>query len=206
MTLSVIGAGFGRTGTLSLKGALETLGFNKCYHMIEVFSEPSHSPQWLAAAQGKPVDWDQLLNGYAASVDWPACYFYKELANQYPEAKVILSVRDPEAWFKSASNTIFPMIDGPLSDDDEMLRNQQIMAKEIILEQTFGGDLKNKDRAINIYKQHIDDVKRVIPSERLLQFEAKQGWGPLCEFLDKPVPNEPYPRVNTSEDFAQLKK
>ena len=205
MALSVIGAGFGRTGTLSLKGALETLGFNKCYHMIEVFSEPNHSPQWLAAAQGKPVNWEQLLDGYAASVDWPACYFYKELAEQYPEAKVILSVRDPEAWFKSASNTIFPMIASPVSGDDEIHRNQQIMAKEVILKQTFGGDLQNKDRAIEIYKQHIEEVKRTIPAERLLEFEAKQGWGPLCEFLGQPIPDEPYPRVNTSEEFAQRK-
>src|SRR5436853_403737 len=107
MTIKVIGAGFGRTGTSSLKIALEELGFDKCYHMREVMEHPQHAPIWTAAYNGRPVDWDALLRGYQATVDWPGCTFYKELMRQYPDAKVLLSVRDPEKWHTSALNTIF---------------------------------------------------------------------------------------------------
>ena len=109
MTLDVIGAGFGRTGTMSLKVALEELGFGPCYHMSEVFAHPEHVELWRAAAQGKEVDWEQIFGGYRATVDWPACSFYGELMEKYPDAKVILTVRDPQRWYESAYNTIYTM-------------------------------------------------------------------------------------------------
>jgi len=108
MAIKVIGAGFGRNGTLSLKQALETLGFGKCYHMAEVFQHPEHVPVWRAAAHGKSVDWDAVFDGYQASVDWPSCSFWQEQMARYPDAKVVLSERDPERWYESVMNTIYP--------------------------------------------------------------------------------------------------
>lgn len=116
MTLEVIGAGFGRTGTMSLKVALEELGFEPCYHMSEVFTHPEHVELWRAAAQGEPVEWEQIFGGYRATVDWPACTFYGELMENYPDAKVILTVRDPQRWYESAYNTIYT-IDRRVGDE-----------------------------------------------------------------------------------------
>jgi hypothetical protein len=107
MNLEVIGAGFGRTGTMSLKVALEELGFGPCYHMREVFEHPEHIELWGAAIQGKPVDWEQIFGNYRATVDWPGCTFYNELLERNPDAKVILTVRDPQRWYESAYNTIY---------------------------------------------------------------------------------------------------
>ena len=92
---------------MSLKAALETLGFGPCYHMIEVFEHPEHAGFWQAAWRGEPVDWDGLLGGYEAAVDWPACTFYEELLQRYPDARVLLSVRDPERWYESTRDTIY---------------------------------------------------------------------------------------------------
>ncbi len=114
MPLQVIGAGFGRTGTASLKAALETLGFTKCYHMFEFMEHPEHAKYWDAASQGKPVAWDRLFEGYQATVDWPGCTYYIQLMEAYPEAKVVLSVRDPERWYESVSKTIFTASRGGL--------------------------------------------------------------------------------------------
>jgi hypothetical protein len=106
MALEVIGAGFGRTGTKSLKAALEELGFDPCYHMSELFGHPEHVELWEAAARGKSVDWNELLGGYRATTDWPACSFYEELMQSYPDAKVILTLRDPNRWYESTYNTV----------------------------------------------------------------------------------------------------
>ena len=108
MTISLIGAGYGRTGTLSLKSALETLGYNKCHHMIEVIRNPGEPEKWLQAIEAKTVNWESLFDGYEATVDWPACHFYQALADYYPKAKVLLSVRDPLEWFESMSATTGP--------------------------------------------------------------------------------------------------
>src|SRR5690606_21852220 len=140
MSLSVIGAGFGRTGTLSLKLALEQLGFAPCHHMTEVFANPDQAATWLAAARGEAVDWDSLLEGYKASVDWPSCHFWRELAAHYPDAKVILSTRDPRRWYESISNTIFPAMKAAASDE-EPVRSVMAMASYLVAEKTFGGRL-----------------------------------------------------------------
>ena len=132
MALSVIGAGFGRTGTLSLRIALERLGLGPCYHMLEVFEHPEHIEVWNRAADGREVDWEALFRGYRSAVDWPVCAFYQELASRYPEAKVILTVRDPERWYRSAVDTIFPVMTGPPADDP-VAAAQARMAARIIL-------------------------------------------------------------------------
>ncbi|HIG41828.1 MAG: sulfotransferase family protein [bacterium] len=200
MPLKVIGAGFGRTGTLSMKMALEQLGLGPCHHMMEVFGKPDHIALWQAAGSGKPVDWEEVFEGYNSAVDWPVCYFWRELIELYPDAKVILTKRDADAWFKSADSTIFKgmtMTKGALDDPH---RN---MARTIVVENTFGGDLTDKDNAIKVFNVHNQEVIDTVPADRLLVFEASQGWGPLCDFLEVPVPKTDYPRSNSTDDFLQ---
>jgi Sulfotransferase domain len=201
MTLAVIGAGFGRTGTLSLRDALERLGLGPCYHMYEVVQNPGHVAFWQRAADGEAVDWEELLGCYRSAVDWPACSFWAELAARYPQAKVVLTVRDPARWFESAWSTIFPRITRPVAADDEVGRRRGRMQRQLIVEQTFGGDIENAEHAQGVYLRHIDDVKRRAPPERLLVYEVRDGWQPLCRFLGLPVPDEPFPHVNATEAF-----
>ena len=204
MALQVIGAGFGRTGTLSLKHALEQLGFSKCHHMMEVFANPGQAAQFLAAAQGRAVDWDALFDGYRAMVDWPGCHFWKELMAHYPAAKVILSVRSPESWYASASETIFRAMN--MSAGTQVppeVASQREMAREIVVNQTFGGRLDDREYCIRIYEEHVARVQREVPPGRLLVFEAAQGWAPLCGFLGVPEPATPYPRINTRDEFLE---
>lgn len=201
MALQVIGAGFGRTGTLSLKIALEKLGFGKCYHMMEVFQNPGHADLWLQATHGEDVDWHALFQGYRASVDWPACNFWEVHLKTFPDARVILSERDPKRWHESVMNTIYP---SSVEARERAEPEQQAwvdMAFELIWDGTFHGRVEDAEHAIDIYLAHNEYVKRQVPADRLLVFDAAQGWEPLCGFLDCPVPDEPYPRVNTTEEF-----
>jgi hypothetical protein len=202
MTLAVIGAGFGRTGTLSLKLALEQLGLGRCYHMLEVFQSPGHAARWQAAAAGRPVDWEALFAGYGAAVDWPACHFWRALADRYPEAKVLLTVREPGAWYKSVSDTIYRAMTRPLPDGaPPEIGAQLAMAREIVLERTFGGRFEDRAHALAVFERHNRAVEREIAPGRLLVYEVAQGWEPLCRFLGRPVPEMPFPRTNTTEDF-----
>jgi hypothetical protein len=201
MTIEVIGAGFGRTGTLSLKLALEQLGFDKCYHMMEIFGHPEHVSLWHAAARGEAIDWDSLYQGYRATVDWPACAFWAEQLAHYPDAKVVLTERDPEGWHDSVMNTIYPASQAQRASDDPGARAWADMVFELIWEGTFQGRIEDRDFAIGVYREHNARVKREVPSDRLLVFEASQGWAPLCTFLGCPVPPGDFPRVNTTEEF-----
>lgn len=202
MSIEVIGAGFGRTGTMSLKLALERLGFDKCYHMMELFQNPGHVDVWLQATRGGAVDWAALLyQGYRATVDWPACSFWEQQLEAFPEARVVLSERDPARWYESVMNTIYPSSVAAREADDPATRPWVDMAFELIWDGTFDGRIEDKDHAIAVYLAHNEYVKRQAPPDRLLVFEASQGWEPLCRFLDREVPEEPYPRVNTTEDF-----
>lgn len=200
MTLSVIGAGFGRTGTLSLKGALEQLGFGPCYHMVEVIKNPPFAGYWEAIGDGKPADWDMVFQGYKATVDWPACAYYAGLAAHYPQAKVILTVRDANAWFDSANNTIFKMMPRAMKPGDSRGR----MAYELIFKKTFGGNLDDRDHAIAVYERHNAAVQAAISADRLLVYDLAEGWGPLCKFLGVPVPSTPMPKVNSTDEFLQI--
>lgn len=200
MSLSVIGAGFGRTGTMSLKKALEQLGFWPCHHMEEVFKNPWQLPFWERAAKGKTVDWDEIFQGYGASVDWPSAHYWKELAAFYPNSRVVLSVRPPELWWDSFSATIKRLLEIREQIPDHYPRAVIEMADQIVREQTFGGSLE-KDRVLTAFQNRIDEVKRTIPAERLLIFEVTQGWQPLCEFLNVPVPEEDFPRTNAKLEF-----
>ncbi|CAA9517394.1 MAG: hypothetical protein AVDCRST_MAG12-3562 [uncultured Rubrobacteraceae bacterium] len=206
--MRVIGAGFGRTGTTSLKAALETLGFAPCYHMTEVFAHPRHAEVWRSAWRGEPVDWDALLGPYEATVDWPGCTFYAELMERYPDAKVLLSVRDPDRWYESTRTTIYE-----LSRVNAASRTARVAfglvslltfggfattgaAEEIIWNGTFDGRFEDRPHAIGILERHSEEVKRRVPPDRLLVYEVREGWGPLCEFLGVPEPYEPFPHLN----------
>lgn len=196
MPLGVIGAGFGRTGTLSLKLALEQLGLGPCYHMTEVLQNPRSVEHWARAAEGGPMDWDVVFQGYASAVDWPACDYWRELAAHYPEARVILTIRDPEAWFVSTQSTIFGAANSALIEESGIGPIVRAIAAR-----HFGGALNDRARLIDAYNRHNSSVRAAIAPSRLLVFQASEGWDPLCRFLDRPVPKTPFPSVNTTDDF-----
>lgn len=214
MALEVIGAGFGRTGTLSLKLALEQLGFGRCYHMSEAFAHPDHVPFWEAATRGEVIDWDVLFVGYRSTTDWPAATFWAELAERYPEAKVILTVRDPERWYDSVRATIFrlgrnPMVRyllpllGLVAQRPRAMVRMGRVAEELIWEGTFGGGFEDRTHAIAAFERHNASVMTAVPAERLLVFDVREGWEPLCDFLEVEVPERPFPRVN---DRASMRR
>ena len=212
MNLKVIGAGFGRTGTMSLKAALEELGFAPCYHMSEVFENKSHADQWNAAAIGEQVEWENLLGDYAATVDWPGCSFYEELMEAYPEAKVLLSVRAPERWYESTSNTIYNIRRVTTSSKffavvgrlNPRITRITRMVNNLIWEGTFNGQFEDKRYAIEVFNRHNEEVKERVPKDRLLVYEVKEGWEPLCDFLGVEVPETPFPHLNDSDSFRRM--
>ncbi|HSC75999.1 MAG TPA: sulfotransferase [Pseudomonadales bacterium] len=206
MTLNIIGAGFGRTGTLSLKHALEQLGFDRCYHMMEVPGHDGSAEGWLRAASGKSLDWDTFLQGFQATVDWPACAFWLELHQQYPDAKVILTVRNADKWYASALETIWPfshVFPRWALALIKPLRRIQNMIDTVIWQGTFGGRFLEPAHAKQVYRDHIDKVKNTIPPQQLLVYEVAQGWEPLCAFLGVPVPATPFPNVNDAESMKR---
>ena len=200
MTLELIGAGFGRTGTLSLKGAIERLGAGPCYHMLEVPRNPGHAERWHAAARGEPTDWDDLFAGYPATVDWPGCHFWRELVARYPEAKVLLSVRSAESWYQSVRATIYQALNR-VDEAPEPMRPHLAMGRRIVLENTFDGRFEDEKYAMAVFERHNEEVQAAVPADRLLVYAIGSGWKPLCDFLDVPVPDEEFPHVNTSESF-----
>ena len=213
MDMQIIGAGFGRTGTLSLKTALETLGFGPCYHMQEFFRHPHHAEVWDAATDGRHVDWDAALRGYRATVDWPGAAFYQELMEQYPDAKVILSVRDPERWYDSAHSTIYAIsrviARSPLFALAGLVALPQKRVtrtiERMLWQGVFGGAFDNRERAIAIFNEHNAAVQRYVPSDRLLVYEVKEGWEPLCAFLGVAVPQgTPFPHLNETASFRRV--
>lgn len=201
MPLAVIGAGFGRTGTLSLKFALEQLGFAPCHHMYEVFQNPEQAAVFHSAARGERVNWDALFARYRAQVDWPGCHFWRELSQRFPDAKVILSVREPEQWYRSISNTIFRSLQGDPAIREPGARDVFHMARYVVLDKTFA-NRTDKDHVLGIYNRHNEAVKAAIPAKRLLVFDPGDGWDALCPFLGVPVPDAPYPKSNTTEEFV----
>ena len=202
MSLKVIGAGLGRTGTMSLKLALEKLLQGPCYHMIEVFEHlEEHTPIWHAAARGEPVDWDALFKGYVAAVDEPVSLFWRQLMEYYPQALVVLTQRDPASWWKSADNTIFEgMRNAPQPEHEAwhamVMENYRKM---------YPKGLKDADACQETFRRHIAAVKAEVPQGRLLVWQVSDGWGPLCQALGLPVPDEPFPHVNSTEEFKARK-
>ncbi|MEO3813181.1 sulfotransferase family protein [Sphaerisporangium sp. B11E5] len=211
MTLKVIGAGVGRTGTLSLKAALERLGFGPCFHGRHVLDHPERLPMWRAAADGEAVDWHAVFAGYAASVDWPGAAYWRPLLETFPGAKVILTVRDAERWYDSVHDTIYQMFgDGPGDGDPRVAEARGVVPgldvftdfhRRMIWDGFFGGRFADRGHALAVYEAHNAAVLREVPPERLLVVEPGAGWEPLCEFLGVEVPDEPYPRLNDPAAF-----
>ncbi len=200
MALKLIGAGFGRNGTKTLKDALEQIGYGPCYHMFEVGARPDHVKAWHDAAKGNLPDWDQIFEGFVATVDWPACNFWRQLMAHYPDAKVILSVRDPDAWAASMDKTIFDTWRHPVAPDHPSFELRK-MTRALIMDGTFGGNIEDKDHVLEVYRAHNEAVKREVPSDNLLVYRVSDGWVPLCEFLGAPVPDVEFPHTNTTAAF-----
>lgn len=214
MSLKIIGAGYGRTGTLSTWTALRQLGF-PCYHMIEVLenkANKSHLDFWRAVANapaGTQHDWEQVFSAYTAAVDNPACCVWRELMDAYPQAKVLLTVhpRGAEAWYESTIDTIYfteTMWQFKVLEwTTPFGRKFGDMSRKLIWQRSHHSTMNDRDAAIAAYQKHIDDVKASVSPERLLVFSVEQGWTPLCEFLGVPVPTTPFPNVNDRTAIKQ---
>ncbi|OHV42016.1 MULTISPECIES: sulfotransferase family protein [Pseudofrankia] len=200
--VDIVGAGFGRTGTLSLKAALEQLGFGPCHHGFELMKRRDTVFDWLDAVEGKPVDWDSMYAGYKSTVDWPGARFWRELAAHDPASKVVLSVRDPEKWYESVHKTLYQAIlnvpERLPAEVEPLIR----LLNLLIWNGVFDGRFGDKDHALRVYEDHIAEVKREIPADRLLVFDVAEGWEPLCAFLGVPVPAEPFPRLNERDAYG----
>jgi hypothetical protein len=198
MSLKVIGAGLGRTATFSLKFALEHLGFGPCYHMAEVFAGARRNvPLWLDVVRGKP-DWNAVFAGFQSTTDYPACTYWRELAAFYPKAKVILTVRDADSWFESVTETIFsPKMQGSLAGSPV-----GAMMQGVIFD-AFGGRVNDRAFMTDWFVRRNQSVVDALPRDRLLVFSPKEGWNPLCAFLGVPVPEAPFPRVNSRDELNQ---
>jgi len=215
--VKVIGAGFGRTGTRALKAALERLGYGPCYHMSEVIDQPYRVRQWLEIGEGRVPDWDEVFAGFQATMDWPASAYWRELAKHYPDAKIVLSVRDPERWYESISATIFK---SALAERRPMPVHRRVirwlvarrapdfalyprMARATVMDRIFDGRIDDRAHALRAFERHVAEVKDSIPADRLLVFNVREGWAPLCAFLSRPVPDEPFPQVNERVSFQR---
>lgn len=201
MTLKVIGAGLGRTSTMSLKFALEKLLGGPCYHMVELFEHlEAHLPYWSAAVRGEDVDWDKVFTGYVAAVDEPVSTQWQSITAYYPDALVILSVRDPDSWWKSASETIFQVKQRPREQMTPIRQAWLDMIMEIYDTQYPDG-FTDPEAAKASFRAHNARVEAGVPAERLLVWNVSQGWEPICAALGLPVPEEPFPKSNSTEEF-----
>jgi hypothetical protein len=202
MALKVVGAGLGRTGTASLQAALEQLLDARCYHMLEVFGKPEVARTWSRAVDGDFPDWEEFLGDYRATVDWPAAAFWRELSDAYPDAIVLLSTRDADDWWQSASNTIFQAIQRdappgtPLEVEREMILN--------LLHGRFTLNWDDADAAKAAFLRHNADVRANAPAGRLVEWHPGDGWGPLCAALELPEPDAPFPHLNTTDEFRLM--
>lgn len=205
MGLKVIGAGYGRTGTASLKMALDQLGFGPCHHMSEVLPDPDRIGLWTeigrtsAEHDTDPALWDRAFQGYNSTVDWPSCTHWRALMEHYPQAKVILTRRSAESWFESVHETI-------LNPDVWTALRKTPMGPMLAsnIERLFNARMDDRDHMMESFERHCREVIDTVPPERLLVFQAKEGWGPLCEFLGVQTPGVPYPRANSKEETREI--
>ncbi|WP_025274117.1 sulfotransferase family protein [Haloglycomyces albus] len=199
--LQIIGAGLPRTGTMTLKTALERLLGQPCHHMIEVFENRDRDlPRFNAVLRGEEADWSRIFSDYAAAVDWPSSAFWRELLDAFPEAPVVLSQRDsPAQWLRSMQGTILP---GLIEPDWENMDPQHAEMLTGLWDFATGGiDPTDEQALTRFYEQHLDTVRNTVPAHRLLEFRPDEGWGPLCEVLGVAEPDEPFPHVNTTAEF-----
>lgn len=211
--MKVIGAGLPRTATLTQKVALEMLGFGPCYHMVNVLSNLDLAPQWQAALEGSS-DWDEIFGTSQATVDWPGAFFYRDLIDAYPDAKVLLSVRDGEAWERSMGETIWGLFYGEMVMHDLSVAWSRVdpkWASYITLMKSMWrksgllgseNDGPGTGAMAKAMERYNEEVKSTVPADRLLVWSPADGWGPLCEFLEVPVPSVPVPHLNDSAQFG----
>ena len=195
MALKVIGTGFGRTGTDSMREALNLLGFGPCHHMLEVNGSDEQKRLWRALARGENAGWDALFAGYNACVDWPSAHYWRELIAYYPQAKVILTYRSPESWWASFERTILRGI----AQSTDMAS----LGIALVRDQVFGGRPGDRAHALALYEANVAAVKATVPASRLLVHALGDGWEPLCKHLGVPVPSVPYPTRNSTDDFQR---
>lgn len=204
VSLQIIGASFGRTGTLSLKMALEKLRFGPCHHMVEVFDNPGLLERWQRVIRGDPIEWDEVFQDYRSCVDWPAAAYWQSLADHYPDARVILTTRDPYEWYTSFERTILRTVQSTDRPANAHIRATLDMAESVLRDCVFGGAPPTREWSIRRFRSNERMVQRVIDPDRLLIFDVREGWEPLCEFLNTPIPETEFPCVNREEQFKRL--
>lgn len=201
MALKIIGSGFGRTGTMSTKLALERLGYGRCHHMFEVIQDPQQPAFWAAIAAGKQVDWNAVFDGYTSQVDWPGAAVWPQTLKAFPDAKVLHTERKEEDWWRSFSTTISkfftmaPTMDLPPHIHDIFDTMSGWFVKNTFVDHT------DRDSAIAAYRRNNKAVRDQVPADRLLIFDVADGWQPLCDFLGVPVPDTAFPRSNPRDEF-----
>jgi hypothetical protein len=201
--LRIVGAGLGRTGTMSLKLALEQLLGGRCYHMIEVFGRPDDVGVWHRAVGGDLPDWPSFLADYDAAVDWPVAAFWRELAAAFPDAQVLLSTRrDADTWWKSANDTIFTV--GRRGTPPAGVAGEHLAMVHELFAERFTPDWRDEDAAKRAYDAHNAAVRAAIPDERLVDWQPGDGWEPICATLGVDVPDAPFPHANSTEDFLAM--
>ena len=203
MTMRLVGAGLGRTGTLSLKQALEHLLGAPCYHMMETFGRPADIPVWHRAVNGEMPDWPAFLADYDAAVDWPVAGFWGETSAAFPEAVVLLSTRPTDDWWTSASNTIFQISRREIPLGEDVAAAQVAMARDMLTKR-FTPNWTDETEAKAAYDAHNAAVRAAVPTDRLVEWHPGDGWPPLCDALDVSVPDEPFPHANTTADFRAM--
>ncbi len=212
--MDVLGVGFGRTGTTSLKAALERLGFGPCYHMLTVLAEPRRLGHWSAGLESGEPDWARAFAGFRSSLDWPAMTWWREMVDAHPSAKVILTVRDPWRWYDSVARTVLwtlrrpPGLAGAVAERLLGATNWWYGAllpvmRAMILDRSLAGLAGDPGGMVELFGRHTEEVRAYVPAERLLIFDVSQGWEPLCAFLGVEVPDEPFPHLNDAEEFRR---
>ncbi|MDE3175185.1 MAG: sulfotransferase family protein [Pseudomonadota bacterium] len=195
MALKVIGAGFGRTGTDSLREALNLLGAGPCHHMFEVNRDEGQRAAWRALAKGAKPDWEALFQGFSSCVDWPSAFYWRELIEHFPAAKVVLTYRSSEGWWASFEQTILAYI--------KRVEDRGSLVVTLIADQVFGGRPDDKAHAIAVYEAHVRAVLDAVPADRLHVHRLGDGWPALCAHLGAPIPETPYPSRNSAADIRQ---
>ena len=208
--MKLIGAGYGRTGTMSLKAALERLGYGPCFHMIDLIRDPTPLAHWEAAYRGEPVDWEAAFDGWESTVDWPGCTYWDQLVETWPDAPVLLNIRDKDGWYQSCLQSIHAAAEagtrGELGGGTQPAPSFEVMKviNGIVWDGTFKGRFRDKEFAFETFDRHYEGVRSAIPEDRMLEWDIKEGWEPLCSFLGVDVPDEPFPHLNDTAAFREM--
>jgi len=206
--MKVIGVGFGRSGTMSLKQALGELGAGPCFHMIDLIQDPSKVGPWHAAVFEGEMDWDAMFDGFESTIDWPGCTLWRDLIDAFPEAKVLLNYRDFDAFYRSLETTVYALRkaakEGTLEPDAS--RPQPVpelweIIDELIFARDLQGSIEDRERVREICEQRLEEIQSTVPADRLTVWKLGDGWGPLCEMLDVHEPEHEFPHLHEAAEF-----